>query len=1157
MKAKNDTLLSADEPIDERRGILKFSNDRQPKILQALRDLHPELGTRIASIYEGILIALNSTNPERLSIVSHLARELSAILPIYVAGLPVRDVRASDEQIRKDLNDLLLMLETGEEPDKKVKEIVEGLLEKIPELVSQKKQLESVIETHPVLAARPGYLNDAFIKQWMELHRYFVRNSHHEGVRNQREEPISDTELATSWNSFESLIYRILVREPFFATLQEVDRLLKITDPKEGDADELMRHIVEPQHRRYFFEKCENSRWLTLLKSRGAFKVPQAPLKKDGYIQFLPWPESHYLAKIAADLPEEVYIIIRDLKTENQTVVNDFLEAALQSPVGIASQYVNLLVKNRWLRGLHNLRLPDKAAVLMQKLAHEGAVTEALILAEVLFSLRSNESPEEVREEDSIMLRPVAKPYFDEWQFGEIVEERTEELATKAPKELFEIYIEKLNAAILIEKRKSETDKFYEYSHIWRPNLRAARSRTEDAKNILLDGVVRLVEKYKDDPAVLRSFAEALNKRTYGLFRRIEMMIYVESPENFQSEAGAILSNKEIIKAYNLRREYWQLLGAAYKHLDQEVQNNILEGIEGGPDFRQGDFTDEQFARLRADWKIKYLEPIKDYLPEDLAKSQEAAIKTYGDPEYDDGELITWDGGGSPISAEELEKLSAEEAFQYFDDYQVQDDPFGRHSAGGLGMIFSGLVGKNAGKYISSSELFFAQKIRPIYFYHFIQGLKDSLRNQKCFDWEPVIQLCHRVVVKKEYLAMPANREEQDWNSVRRVIADFMGDALGRSDCEVPIVLREQVWLIVADLAEDPEPTQADEQRQDSEGGFDAMTLAINTTRGEAVRAAVSYGLWVARSLVDKSVAIKMPSELKELLDKHLDTEHDPSLAIRSVFGVRVPNLAYLNEPWLQENLSKIFSKENQDYLLAAWDGYLGNDVIKEVFLILKEEYRNYIQYLGIEERKGYRVRDLDQRFAQHMAVIYISEPDHNDLSEFYFEHAPAQSRADTINFLGRVVLRQISNLPDRADAVRRIGDLWINRISLPETKIDTEELKEFGWWFKCSPFGRKETLDITIKTLLLIKGDIDVPYEIAEELKSYAAEFPLESITILDLLARAEKETYEHLYKKEEYREVIQLVKASGNQEAVKIADELINYLGSLGLIEEFQDLL
>lgn len=1109
--------------------VLSSAEERQKKIRDALLKLDqesPELCKKLAGIYEGLVITFNNKrNPDRIGQVSHSARELTSILPRYFKGIPV-PVKEESSQV-----------ENG---------------------AGQKQMLEDLLSRHADRSALPEYLRKKFVEDWIEVQTFFHKGSKHDDLKNKQIAGILEKEFEAMVWRYEDLLYQVLVETPFFDGVAEIDKLLAIANPNPEHLSILAKVIVQPQHRRYFFERCANANWLEPLRDMGAFNTPQEPLREGGYIRFVGWPESQYLLKVVGNKPEVVFDIVKNLNSDNQSVLDDFVSMALKSPADIAVKYVDLICKNKWIQNSYNLLLPDKVAELMEKLAKEGKIIESLRLASILFDTKLDK-PLETDDEKGPMrfISRDAKPYFDEWRFGEIVKEKTIELAKVNPKGLFSVLSSKLRQALELEDKIDKSDDtYYEYSHIWRPSLGFSRNSRDDAKDTLLDGIIKLIEENKHNDVVLKDFVTILKSHPWALFRRIELWVYSLNPKSFSKEIEEILTDRKVIISYNLRREYLPLLQSQFENLSLEAKDLIFKIIKEGPDFKKNDaLSEEEFERVKSDWKGLYLKAIKEHLPAKEADDYQGIVKEYGEPNDHDGEMVMWDGGKSPISLEDLSKLTAEETLQYFADYKTPDDPFGRHSTGGLGMIFAELVAQNPDKYIAVLDLFFKKSIRPIFFYHFVHGLKESLKKDKCFVWEGVVEPLHRIVVKNETDVVPAN-DEQDWKSVRLAIADFLGEALGKNKCEVPISLKDKVWEIIANLAEDPDPTP-EYERRDSEGGLDPMTLAINTVRGEAMHAVVNFGLWTARNLTDKTVENKMTPAMQELLDRHLDSAQDPALAIRSVYGWRVPNFFYLNRLWLEENKDKIFDKKSPESLWAAWEGYLANNVIKEVFAILKEQYKDFVPYLGTTEKKGFRASDVDQRFAQHAAIVYTNDPEHDDFSEYYFKAAPVQQRSESINFIGRVILRQLESFDDKEIVKERLRNLWDARISQSKENVDAEEIREFGWWFKVSPFPRRETLDRTIKTLLLIDGIIDVPYEIAEELKSYATEFPVETITVLDLIARAERETYEHLYKKEEYRSVIKMVKETGDSEAIKIADTLIHYLGSIGLIEEFRDLL
>lgn len=1160
-EAKTNNDSPAENPVNTESAI-KFYEDRQIKVWKSLSSLDPIFGPGLASMYEGAIISMREKNPEKIHIVCHLARELSSILPLYKPDIPMSQKAPSTDQVLTGLRRIENILTSGEENTIKILEIVKALTLYLQNQQTQKNQLRAVVNNHPKLSRRPEYLNEEFVKQWMIVHKFFVKNAHYSELKSKNLSiKTSEGELTNNWRIFEELLYRILVNEPFFNAIAEIDRLISIKVPDSSNADELVRLIVEHEHRRYFFDQCSNSNWLALLNQRGAFSRPQEPIKQEEYIQFVVWPESQYLARIAAQKPQEVYNIIKNISSDNPSVLDNFMDAAINSPVGIAALYVKLIKDKGWMLKQYIFSLPDKAVSLIEKLSQGGKFKESISLAYELFKLRADKSISSDKESDTQFYsrHPNAKPYYDEWQFGEIVKKKIKTLATAMPAELFKIYSLRLSEAIEMEGKTNKPDDFYEFSHIWRPNLTHAHGRNEDAKNILVDGLLNLIEQNKDDVLIIEQLLEILSKKSYALFRRLEMFVLNLQSDKFLHRAEKILKDKKVIYAYNLRREYLPLLGKCFNKLSPQTQKEIIESVNAGPNIKRGaKQSKNQFDHICANWLILYLTPIEQNLPDEYKKIYTDLVKKYGKVEDDDGEIKTWVGGNSsPISIEELEKMTSSETVKYLSEYTEPSDPFSSFSSSGLGMNYSSVVSENPQKYVANCLILLENKIRPLYVYQFLYGLKEAIKNNRCFNWEPVTDLCLKMLKSDlKNLPEPLNQYEQNWHSVKRSVADLFGDGLGLKNCEIPAILRDKVWEILLHLTHDEEPTVEDERR---EGviNLDPMALAINSVRGEAMHAVITYGLWLARQQAKKANGTKnkMPEEMQQILDYHLNPSNDPSLAIRSIYGSRLPNIYYLDSEWAISKIHNIFPQETEaeQYLISALEGYLSNRVYGDVFNFMKDKYKFAIPLLGKNLGKaGYRGLDIDERLPQHLMVAFINYTSYDDLIEYFFKSSPAKIRGEAISFVGRV-MREKYEFSKKDEMIKRIGQLWDTRLA--STK-DTEELTEFGWWFKNAPFDRKTTMARMQKTLELTNGIIDAPYEIIEELQNYASEMPLETITALSLIAKADREHHEYSYKKKEYAQIIRLVKMSGDVEATKKADDIINFLGSKGFIE-FRELL
>ncbi len=136
---------------------------------------------------------------------------------------------------------------------------------------------------------------------------------------------------------------------------------------------------------------------------------------------------------------------------------------------------------------------------------------------------------------------------------------------------------------------------------------------------------------------------------------------------------------------------------------------------------------------------------------------------------------------------------------------------------------------------------------------------------------------------------------------------------------------------------------------------MDPATLALNTVRGHAMHAVVSYALWIHKAINDehdKSGAHEgfdaMP-EVRTVLDRHIDPARDPSVAVRSVYGQRFPWLGLLDEAWAASASQLIFPADSALRILgdAAWYSYvIFCQPYDRVFRLLRMQYSDAVDQL-------------------------------------------------------------------------------------------------------------------------------------------------------------------------------------------------------------------
>jgi len=182
----------------------------------------------------------------------------------------------------------------------------------------------------------------------------------------------------------------------------------------------------------YFFSNLKDAAWLPFLLEEGFFQNPIPPetgTTEDGqaWFRFPNWPESRYLARIAAEAPELVVEAIERIpNTANPRVHEDVIVAATALPGELAARVARR--EQRWLANYegHLVSLPRPAGELLAHLAREGEVDDAFALSGTL--LRIVVDPR--YENQTSHHRAVA--LVGDWEYGEILETAWPSMITRS-----------------------------------------------------------------------------------------------------------------------------------------------------------------------------------------------------------------------------------------------------------------------------------------------------------------------------------------------------------------------------------------------------------------------------------------------------------------------------------------------------------------------------------------------------------------------------------------------------------------------------------------------------------------------------------------------------------------------------------------------------
>lgn len=1008
-------------------------------------------------------------------------------------------------------------------------------------------------EDHPVREIWLRYTDQSYDYQFNKLaHRTSFKRP------KQRKKEIED-----AWEEFIYVLDIIIdkIQSNFFDTIELIDHILN--QPASKDRAKLLdNHIPKNETTLvYLFQHCNDPKWLPRFDERGFFDHPPNGVynQENDFRKYPRWPAGIYLQKVAKDKPDEVSRIIKKISIPDNFQVHEHLIRAIANmPPHISTRHTDLV----------------------SNCIHSGSISHtAESYMDVVFHYANNGFKDEASEILRNLFGPVtSKDKSTHIPFSSsdlaVSNYAYEDFLTKQIKELRK-YLEQENIRLLAQILDNFLhDQFSppkDASYSWARSLSLDPNQSyrsaHHVKNNILRALISEINHFIKDGTSYADLVAILNDYDWHLFDRIKVLLYMY--QNDLKQIKPILLDEKLFDEYWISREYKSALEKFYPELSHNEQGQILEWIEDGLTFETAkkrhvddDPSDEEVENLLKRWRLRKLYPIAEYLENDWKNKYESLVDTFGDPlkEEEMFNIQYHNGPTSPKDFEELSQHSPNKVIAYLKEWEPEET-YGSPSPRGLSRVLRKIIEEKPAAYSEHAADF--KTLIPNYIYSLVVGLREALKNGSYIHWQPVLSLCNYALEQKDNEEDLQNDWLGDpiWLRIHKRIADLIGVGCRHAPYLIPFQFREEVWELIYPLTQHPQPNKEYEQQE----GREPMSVSINSVRGKAMHAVFNYMYWIrTHDENEESAGLDKIPEVQAVLERHLDTDREPTLTIRSIYGQNLWQLIETDPDWLNSHLDTIFptEAEQQPLFYAAWYGFITQHRDHQLLLShLQSVYERAITELNQELDLWDNGLMPDRQLAEHLLGYYW----HGELTlgskllNSFFKHAPSDLRGYVLEFIGRNLDRMETKLDDEIRLrLENYMNYRINKANSVKNDYSyQEELAYIGYCFPNDTFKQSQHIR-RLHEVLQITPQIENSRAVMQKLPKYVDAYPEKVMDCIETMVKNTDRTVDIQIWREPLKEI--LAKLLEKEEALsKRAKSLIQYISHrrYHLMEEFRQIL
>src|SRR6266545_425796 len=925
----------------------------------------------------------------------------------------------------------------------------------------------------------------------------------------------------------------------YFEIFERLDDLLTTPQPAAAHARQLRQNFPHDQAVAHYFFSRASAAWIGPLREAGFFTAPRpAQVDEDaGTVQFSPWPESRYLVRVAADAPDTaVEAAMAIPSTDNSRVNNDVVDIAAAVPPDQSARLVPKVIEG--LGSRFGVLIPRRVGALLVHLCRGGHIDQAMDLAAAL-----------------LKWLPAGYGRSDAYEYGVILREHEPDLVAAAGVPALALLSGLLDEVIRADAERRLGRPGQDGSPLWRPNIEGYESRSEsDLRHALVnavrDAAVRIVES---NPSRVGDVVTELESHDWLIFRRLALYLLSRHSGEACDLVAARLTDRAAISDWGLEREYLLLARNGAGCLDAARRRQLLTLVDAGPEpaaprtvgpAGEEPEPPEAMAPERvARWQRDRLAAVRTVLPPEWDARYQALVAGYGeapDPATPAPEpFAVWSFEG-PVSAGALPAMPTDALVEFLRTWQPAANDGWALSPASLRGALSTAVQGDAARRSADAAAFIG--LPAVYIGAVINGLWQAATNGAALDWDGVVRLSTWInqQAQNELAADTATTAVREWREPRIDMLRLLMAGLNPEPSPISPDHDSEVWSIIESSCDDPDPTpeREAENTPEEDGGF--MSLALNTVRPQAVRAAISYGLRLRRRTADADLA-----QVRALLEQHLDRWLDPSCAVRSIYGELFPNLVWMDTDWAGPHVESIFSADPGQRMLldAAWAAYLGGGrLTDQAWALLGGIYAMMVERMdpGAQDRAdSSRASRLGSHLINRLWHGQLDADSHDGLLRRFYAKASPEVATELMWSIGvGLSNRETVDSP----LIARLASLWEFRVAAVRNGADGRELAEFGRWFASGHFDPAWSLSQLLTTLSLA-GDIEAEDTVLSRVADLAADRTQPCLAVLERWVSAAPNPWRLTQSLDSMRRILTTGMA-GNPTAVETSKKVISLL-------------